>query len=102
MLRGVARDRAPVRVVLGDGTPVDGTIDVVGADYLESRSTGRRAAAPGQRVTTVSLVPYACSPVVRHVRPSLPTDDRPAVTPRPAAEGEPRRTGVVSAYIRSM
>jgi hypothetical protein len=35
VLRGVARDRAPVRVVLGDGTPVDGTLDRIGADYLE-------------------------------------------------------------------
>lgn len=35
VLRGIARDRAPVRLVLGDGTPVDGTIDRVGADYVE-------------------------------------------------------------------
>ena len=35
VLRGIARTRAPVRVVLRDGTPVDGTIDRVGADYVE-------------------------------------------------------------------
>lgn len=35
LLRGVARDRASVRAVLLDGVPVDGTVDRVGADYLE-------------------------------------------------------------------
>jgi hypothetical protein len=35
VLRGVVRDRAPIRLVLGDGTPVDGTLDRVGADYVE-------------------------------------------------------------------
>ncbi|HEV7656866.1 MAG TPA: hypothetical protein VGP36_19325 [Mycobacteriales bacterium] len=34
-LRGVVRDRSPVRLVLTDGTPVDGTLDRVGADYVE-------------------------------------------------------------------
>jgi hypothetical protein len=35
VLRGIVRDRAPIRLVLGDGTPVDGTLDRVGADYVE-------------------------------------------------------------------
>ena len=34
-LRGLARDRAPVQVVLDEGTSVTGTIDRVGADYVE-------------------------------------------------------------------
>lgn len=57
-LRAVARDRAPVRVVLTDGVPVDGTLDRVGADYLEVAEhppgEPRRAAAV-IRVRTVPL-----------------------------------------------
>jgi hypothetical protein len=34
-LRGLARDRAAVQVVLDEGTALHGTIDRVGADYLE-------------------------------------------------------------------
>jgi hypothetical protein len=34
-LRGVARDRSAVRVHLTDGSIVDGTVDRVGADFIE-------------------------------------------------------------------
>jgi len=34
-LRGIARDRSPVGVVLRDGTTCAGTIDRVGADFLD-------------------------------------------------------------------
>jgi hypothetical protein len=34
-LRGLARDRATVQVVLDEGTSLHGTIDRVGADYVE-------------------------------------------------------------------
>ncbi len=34
-LRGLARDRATVQVVLDEGTALHGTIDRVGADYVE-------------------------------------------------------------------
>jgi hypothetical protein len=35
VLRAMARDRSPVRVVLRDGTPVVGTPDRVGADFVD-------------------------------------------------------------------
>lgn len=34
-VRRLARDRAPVRVLLADGTPVTGTVDRVGVDFVE-------------------------------------------------------------------
>jgi hypothetical protein len=34
-LRGVARDRSAVRIFLADSTVIDGTVDRVGADFVE-------------------------------------------------------------------
>lgn len=65
VLRGIARDRSPVRAVLVDGTPVVGTVDRVGADLVEIAEHGpgepRRAAAVG----SVRLVPLAALAVLR-------------------------------------
>jgi hypothetical protein len=67
-LRELARRREPVRVALGDGVTVDGTIEAVGSDYLEVAEhdpgeARRRAAVRARRfvgfaaVAAVSLPP---------------------------------------------
>jgi small nuclear ribonucleoprotein (snRNP)-like protein len=57
-LRGLARERNQVQVVLADGSTVAGTIDRVGADFVEiaehAQGEPRRAAAV-RRVRTVPL-----------------------------------------------
>jgi hypothetical protein len=69
--RGLARDRSPVQVVLEDGAVLSGTIDRVGADFLELATHGldrpRRAGA----VRDVQAVVLAAVAVVRTVVPGL-------------------------------
>lgn len=64
-LRGLARSRTPAVVVLRDGSSLSGTIDRVGADYLDLAEhlpgEARRAAA----VRQVSTVPVAALALVR-------------------------------------
>jgi len=64
-LRGLARDRAPVHVLLRDGSALDGTLDRVGADYVDlaehPQGEARRAAA----VQGVRLVPLQALALVR-------------------------------------
>jgi hypothetical protein len=43
LLRGIARDRSPVRIHARDGTVIDGTMDRLGSDYVEVA-----AHAPGE------------------------------------------------------
>jgi hypothetical protein len=61
-LRGIVRDRAPVQVMLTDGTRFDGTLDRVGADFVElaehPQGEPRRAIAV-QRVRTMPLAAVA-------------------------------------------
>lgn len=68
-LRGLARDRAAVQVVLDDGTSLVGTIDRVGADYVElaehAADLHRRAGA----VNGVRTVVLDAVVVVRTVLP---------------------------------
>jgi hypothetical protein len=64
-LRGIARDRAPVAAVLIDGTSVFGTLDRVGADFVEIAEH-----APGEPrrrgdVRAVRTVPMAAVAAVR-------------------------------------
>lgn len=63
VLRGVARDRAPVTLWLVDASTVEGTVDRVGADFVEvtARDPGT-AGGPG-RVTRV--VPTAAMVLLR-------------------------------------
>lgn len=64
-LRGIARDRAAVRVVLRDGSELTGTVDRVGADHVElavhSGDEPRRASA----VRSLLTVPVVALALVR-------------------------------------
>jgi hypothetical protein len=64
-LRGLARDRAGVAVVLRDGTTVSGTLDRVGADHVDvaehAPGEPRRASA----VRQVRLVPLSALALLR-------------------------------------
>lgn len=64
-LRGLARSRAAVTILLPDGSPVNGTVDRVGADLVEvaehAAGEPRRAAA----VRAVRTVPLAAVALVR-------------------------------------
>ena len=65
VLRRLARDRAPVRVLLRDGSALAATVDRVGADFVEvavvPTGEARRAAA----VRDVLVVPTAALVAVR-------------------------------------
>lgn len=64
-LRGLARDRAPVRLVLADGEAVEGTIDRVGADYLELAEHAADAVRRAPEVRRMRMVPLAAVSMVR-------------------------------------
>jgi hypothetical protein len=70
-LRGLARDRAAVQCVLDDGTVVTGTVDRVGADFVEvaehPADRPRRAGA----VTGVRAVVLTAVAVVRRLPPPV-------------------------------
>lgn len=67
-LRGIARDRSPVRVQLVDGTIVDATVDRVGADFVEV--AGHPAGEPRRprEVREVELLPVGAIVAVRRLR----------------------------------
>jgi hypothetical protein len=66
-LRGLARDRAAVQVVLDDGSAVAGTVDRVGADYVEIAEHALDAPRRAEAVQGVRAVVLAGIAVVRTV-----------------------------------
>ena len=57
LLRGIARDRSPVTLFCSGGGPVSGTIDRVGADFLELAEHPLDAPRRRSEVYNVRLVP---------------------------------------------
>ncbi len=70
-LRGLARDRAPVQVVLDDGGTVTGTLDRVGADYVELAEHPFDAPRRSEAVRGVRAVVIGAVALVRTVPPAL-------------------------------
>jgi hypothetical protein len=70
-LRGLVRDRAPVQVVLDDGGTVTGTLDRVGADYVEIAEHPSDVLRRSEAVQGVRAVVIAAVAVVRTVPPAL-------------------------------
>jgi hypothetical protein len=64
-LRGIARDRSSVAVVLRDATVVTGTIDRVGADFFEMAEHTPEEARRARAVRGVRTVPFAGVAFVR-------------------------------------
>jgi hypothetical protein len=64
-LRGLARDRAGVSVVLRDGSSVGGTIDRVGADHLDIAEHAPGEARRAGAVRQVRVVPLPAIALLR-------------------------------------
>lgn len=64
-LRGIARDRSAVRVHLVDGSTLDGTVDRVGADFIEVAAHPAAEPRRRQEVREVELVALGAVVAVR-------------------------------------
>ena len=70
-LRGLARDRSAVQVVLDDGGVLSGTLDRVGADYVELAEHPADLPRRSEAVQGVRAVVIDAVAVVRTVTPGL-------------------------------
>lgn len=69
-LRAVSRDRRAVQVVLEDGAMLTGTIDRVGADFVELAEHAAEEPRRAEAVRRVSAVPLTAVAVVRTLAPA--------------------------------
>lgn len=67
-LRGIARDRSPVAVVCRDGATIAGTIDRVGADFLDLAEHPAGEPRRARQVTGTTVVTFSAIAVVRPSR----------------------------------
>jgi hypothetical protein len=65
VLRGIARDRSGLAVTLVDGSTFSGTVDRVGADFVEVSEHGPGEPRRPQAVTGVRTVPFLALAVLR-------------------------------------
>ena len=70
-LRGLARDRVPVQIVLDDGGLLVGTVDRVGADYVELAEHAADLPRRAEAVQGVRAFVIAAVAVVRTAPPGL-------------------------------
>jgi hypothetical protein len=65
VLRGVARDRSPVTVVLTDATTITGTVDRVGADFVDLAEHAPGEARRAGSVRGARTLPFTALSIVR-------------------------------------
>ena len=71
VLRGLARDRGPVQVLLDDGGALTGTIDRVGADFVEVAEHAADQPRRGRAVQGVRAVALDAVAAVRRLAPGV-------------------------------